>query len=117
MRSAAHELCRGRFDRSRTTMKSDLLELVRQRARATWEREGRPRGRPDKYWQMALREITQEVEHMKAPYTLAPAEEIETPPIVRENHLRLTEPTSYPMAARTRPNSKGVPRKGGRFKR
>jgi hypothetical protein len=98
-------------------MNRDLTELIRQRARAIWDREGRPRGRHEKYWQMAFFEITQEVERMKAAHFPAPAEEPGAPNAAHEYRSRITEPTVYPMAPRTRPNSKGVPRKGGAFKR
>jgi hypothetical protein len=38
----------------------DLQERIRERARAIWEREGRPEGRHDEHWRQAENEINAE---------------------------------------------------------
>ena len=38
----------------------DLQEHIRERARAIWEREGRPEGRHDEHWRQAEQEISDE---------------------------------------------------------
>jgi hypothetical protein len=37
-----------------------IEDRVRERAYALWEREGRPEGRSDEYWQMARSEVEAE---------------------------------------------------------
>ena len=41
-------------------------ERVRERAYDLWERDGRPHGRNDEYWQLALQQIQSE-SHEPAP--------------------------------------------------
>ncbi len=41
-------------------MESDRERLVRERAYAIWEREGRPTGRAEAHWFQALRELQTE---------------------------------------------------------
>ena len=38
-------------------MESDKEELIRRRAYALWEKEGRPAGRHDDHWQRASKEM------------------------------------------------------------
>ena len=41
-------------------MKMDRDQLIRERAYAIWEREGRPNGRADAHWFQAVRELQAE---------------------------------------------------------
>ena len=42
-------------------MDADKEELIRQRAREIWEREGQPEGRATEHWQQATQEIEAEL--------------------------------------------------------
>lgn len=69
-------------------MTPDLEEMIRQRAHAIWEREGRPHGRHEEHWQMAAAEITEELERIKADHV--PTEGGEAPEAPRKGRQRRT---------------------------
>jgi len=48
-------------------------DLIRARAHAIWEREGRPEGRHIEHWEMASAEIAAEAKPAKKPASLAKA--------------------------------------------
>ncbi|WP_425467375.1 DUF2934 domain-containing protein [Rubellimicrobium roseum] len=77
--------------------------MIRQRAHAVWEQEGRPHGRHEEHWQMAAAEITQELDRIKAAHAPATAEEVEAPAAPRKRRPHRAEggePATAPRMCR-----------------
>jgi hypothetical protein len=54
---------------SETMMTAGFDEIVRARAYALWENEGRPMGRDAEHWRMSEEEARRELERLAAPKT------------------------------------------------
>jgi Protein of unknown function (DUF2934) len=59
-------------------MSVDRDERIRQRAYEIWEREGRPHGRDEEHWRMAVDELIEELEHAKITQDVPAARVTET---------------------------------------
>ncbi|HEY0835645.1 MAG TPA: DUF2934 domain-containing protein [Azospirillum sp.] len=69
----------------------DEETVIRERAYAIWEREGRPEGRHGEHWEQACRELSAEATVGGAtPDTNPPGPDagVQNPPSASEQHLR-----------------------------
>jgi hypothetical protein len=83
---------------------ADWQELIRERAQAIWEREGRPEGRHDEHWHAAEKEIAAEesaaVGARKKPAVKTPTKETAGPNPVRRTAAKGSAPIADAATAR-----------------